>query len=145
MRSWPTTWLSFSPGRIDRVDWSASLTLDADHLLWRSYERSFGHRLAVTGGTYWQKNFGSHWIGNVPYEQVYQYQFTLTPWETRAIRNAVKVDSLPALEALTLRAFRALEFSRPCALSWSQIRRRHLLQGRLPISLCFQSFPGRVL
>ena len=43
----------FSPRR----DLSGSLTCDAEHVLWRRYERSFGHRLAVTGGAYWQEHF----------------------------------------------------------------------------------------
>ena len=46
---------------------------DAEHVLWRRYERSFGHRLVVTGGAYWQEDFGTGWIGSVLYEQVYQY------------------------------------------------------------------------
>jgi biofilm PGA synthesis protein PgaA len=57
-------------------DFSASLTIDAEHVLWRRYERSFGHRLAVTGGSYTQENFGTDWTGNVLYEQVWRQQ----PW-----------------------------------------------------------------
>jgi len=45
-------------------------------VLWRSYERSFGHRLALTGGAYWQEFFGAGWIGSLLYEQVFQYN----PW-----------------------------------------------------------------
>ena len=62
----------FSPRR----DLSGSITCDAEHMLWRRYERSFGHRLAITGGAYWQEFFGTSWIGSVLYEQVYQYN----PW-----------------------------------------------------------------
>ena len=62
----------FSPLR----DFSGSVTIDAEHLLWRRYERSFGHRLALTGGSYWQKNYGSAWTGNILYEQVWQNN----PW-----------------------------------------------------------------
>jgi poly-beta-1,6-N-acetyl-D-glucosamine N-deacetylase len=36
-----------------------------------------------------------------------------TPWDTRAARDSVARDSLPAAEALTLTAFHAIEFSRP--------------------------------
>lgn len=62
----------FSPLR----DFSASLTIDAEHILWRRYERAFSHRLAVTGGSYWQENFERGWTGNVLYEQVWQNN----PW-----------------------------------------------------------------
>ena len=62
----------FSPER----DLSGSITCDAEHVIWRQYERSFGHRLAVTGGAYWQEHFDTGWIGSVLYEQVYQYN----PW-----------------------------------------------------------------
>ena len=62
----------FSPRR----DFSGSITCDVEHVLWRSYERSFGHRLALTGGAYAQENFDTGWIGSLLYEQVYQYN----PW-----------------------------------------------------------------
>jgi biofilm PGA synthesis protein PgaA len=62
----------FSPLR----DFSASLTLDIEHIIWRRYERSFSHRLALTAGCYWQKDFSTGFIANVLYEQVYHY----TPW-----------------------------------------------------------------
>ncbi|MFZ1218387.1 MAG: poly-beta-1,6 N-acetyl-D-glucosamine export porin PgaA, partial [Chthoniobacterales bacterium] len=62
----------FSPSR----DLSGALTCDAEHVIWRRYERSFGHRLAVTGGAYWQEDFGTSWIGSILYEQVFQYN----PW-----------------------------------------------------------------
>ena len=45
-------------------------------MIWRRYDRSFGHRLAVTGGAYWQEDFGTSWIGSILYEQVFQYN----PW-----------------------------------------------------------------
>jgi poly-beta-1,6 N-acetyl-D-glucosamine export porin PgaA len=62
----------FSPSR----DLSGALTCDVEHVVWRRYERSFSHRLAVTGGAYWQENFGTSWIGSILYEQVFQYN----PW-----------------------------------------------------------------
>lgn len=62
----------FSPRR----DFSGSITCDAEQVLWRSYERSFGQRFAVTGGAYWQEFYDTGWIGSVLYEQVYQFN----PW-----------------------------------------------------------------
>jgi biofilm PGA synthesis protein PgaA len=57
-------------------DFSGSVGLDAQHVIWRKYGRSFGHRLVVTCGEYWQEGFGAGWIGSVGYEQVYQN----SPW-----------------------------------------------------------------
>ena len=59
-----------------RRDLSATLTCDAEHIIWRHYERSFSHRLAVTAGAYWQKSFNTGVIGSVLYEQVLRYD----PW-----------------------------------------------------------------
>jgi len=59
----------FSPLR----DFSAALSVDAEQMLWRRYERSFGHRLVLTSGGYWQQDFGGAWTGSVLYEQVYQH------------------------------------------------------------------------
>lgn len=53
-------------------DFSAMVALDAEHVIWRSYERSFGHRLIPSIGNYWQKNYGNDWVGSIAYEQVYK-------------------------------------------------------------------------
>lgn len=60
-------------------DASAALTLDNEWLLWRRYRRAFSHRLALTGGMYWQKDFGSDPIGSLLYEHIWQadYRFDL--------------------------------------------------------------------
>ena len=60
----------FSPQR----DLSATLTVEATQILWRRYERSFSHRLALTGGAYWQEGFGGDGIGSILYEQTWQGQ-----------------------------------------------------------------------
>jgi poly-beta-1,6 N-acetyl-D-glucosamine export porin PgaA len=56
----------FNPER----DLAMAVALDAEHVIWRDYERSFGQRLVLTGGGYWQKGFASGAIGGVLYEQV---------------------------------------------------------------------------
>ncbi|MFL6528752.1 MAG: poly-beta-1,6 N-acetyl-D-glucosamine export porin PgaA [Chthoniobacterales bacterium] len=85
----------FSPLR----DFSASLTIDAEHVLWRRYERSFGHRLAVTGGSYWQENFGSGWTGNILYEQVWQRQpWCELRWGVQFRRAIYDGDSTPSID-----------------------------------------------
>ncbi|HSI14868.1 MAG TPA: poly-beta-1,6 N-acetyl-D-glucosamine export porin PgaA [Chthoniobacter sp.] len=62
----------FSPRR----DLSAAITCDAEHILWRHFERIFGHRLTVAGGAYWQEFFDTGWTGSVLYEQFFRYD----PW-----------------------------------------------------------------
>jgi biofilm PGA synthesis protein PgaA len=55
----------FNPAR----DLELGAVLDNEWMLWRRYERSFGHRLQVGAGDYWQKNFGSDMTWMVSYEQ----------------------------------------------------------------------------
>ena len=47
--------------------------LDNEWMLWRRYERSFGHRLQVGAGQYWQKNFGSSTSWLISYEQQFKW------------------------------------------------------------------------
>jgi biofilm PGA synthesis protein PgaA len=47
--------------------------LDNEWMLWRRYERSFGHRLQVGAGQYWQKNFGSSTSWILSYEQQFKW------------------------------------------------------------------------
>lgn len=54
-------------------DFSATVGLDAEHVIWRHYESSFGQRLVVSAGSYWQDGFGTGWIGSILYEQVYRH------------------------------------------------------------------------
>lgn len=58
----------FSPER----DFSAELTLDNRWLLYRRYDFSFGHRLALSGGGYWQRDFGGHPVASLLYEHNWQ-------------------------------------------------------------------------
>lgn len=54
-------------------DLSAMIALDAEHVIWRRYDRSFGQRLILSGGNYWQANYGNDWVGSVTYEQVFKH------------------------------------------------------------------------
>ena len=58
----------FNPSR----DRSLSLGVEADHLTWRRYERSFNQRLVVTVGNYWQQGYGSGAVGGLRYEHVWR-------------------------------------------------------------------------
>jgi biofilm PGA synthesis protein PgaA len=53
----------FNP-KSDRSLW---LTAAVENLTWRSYDRSFRQRLALTGGRYWQQFYGSGAIESVEY------------------------------------------------------------------------------
>lgn len=59
----------FNPSR----DRSFSLGLEADHLTWRRYERSFHQRLVATLGSYWQQGYSSGAVGGVRYEHVWRH------------------------------------------------------------------------
>jgi biofilm PGA synthesis protein PgaA len=85
----------FSPLR----DFSGSVTIDAEHVLWRRYERVFSHRLALTGGSYWEKNFGADWTGNILYEQVWQNNpwFELR-WGVQLNRSVYDGDVTPSVQ-----------------------------------------------
>ena len=59
----------FNPSR----DMEVSAILDNVWLLWRRYDRSFGHRLQVGVGEYWQQNFGSNTSWLISYEQQFKW------------------------------------------------------------------------
>ena len=48
----------------DRSLW---LTGAAEQLVWRDYDRSFRHRLALTAGSFWQKDYGSDGVQAIEY------------------------------------------------------------------------------
>ena len=54
-------------------DVDTKIILDNEWMLWRRYERSFGHRLQVGAGQYWQKNFGTGSTWSVSYEQQFKW------------------------------------------------------------------------
>jgi biofilm PGA synthesis protein PgaA len=88
-------------------DFSGNLTLDAEHVIWRHYERSYGQRLALSAGGYWEKGYGASWIGNILYEQVFKYD----PWVevraglqlNRAVYDGERTPSLESYLRITLR------------------------------------------
>jgi biofilm PGA synthesis protein PgaA len=67
-------------------DLAADLTLNNEWLLYRRYEYSFSHRLALTAGTYHQEDFGSDNTWALQYEQRWNPndQFDLVYGVTRA-------------------------------------------------------------
>jgi biofilm PGA synthesis protein PgaA len=65
----------FNPSR----DRAPSLAFNADHLVWREYERSFSQQLQLAAGSYWQQGFGSAATGSVLYQHTWRWQPT-TEW-----------------------------------------------------------------
>ncbi len=65
----------FNPDR----DLSAALTLDNLHRLYRRYDRSFSHRLTLTAGNYWQKDYDDDYFAGFAYEHIWEAteRFTL--------------------------------------------------------------------
>ena len=57
----------FSPKR----DLAVNLVAQGERVLWRRYERSFGHRLVAGVGNYWQESHGSGLIAEVTYQQFF--------------------------------------------------------------------------
>lgn len=53
-------------------DVSANLSVEADHILWRRYERSFRHGLTAGAGSYWEAHYRPDWVGQISYQQTFQ-------------------------------------------------------------------------
>lgn len=66
---------SQSPGPyfMPERDAAATVTLVNEWIGWRRYRRSFTHRLALGGGSYWQEDFGASAIGDIRYEHEWQW------------------------------------------------------------------------
>jgi len=66
----------YNPAR----DFSAALTLDNLHRLYRRYDRAFSHRLSLTLGNYWQKDFADGYLAGAAYEHIWEaaQRFELT-------------------------------------------------------------------
>ncbi len=52
-----------------REDLSGSVTLSANHILYRRYSFVYSHRLSVTGGEYFESGFAGGFAGSLYYEQ----------------------------------------------------------------------------
>ena len=59
-------------------DQSLWLTAAVENLAWRSYERSFRQRLALTGGRYWQRHYGSGSIETIEYSHRWELERDLS-------------------------------------------------------------------
>jgi biofilm PGA synthesis protein PgaA len=57
-------------------DQAATLALEAEHVIWRRYDKSWTQRLVVSGGNYWQEGYGSGGIYSISYEQRYRFDPT---------------------------------------------------------------------
>jgi biofilm PGA synthesis protein PgaA len=54
-------------------DFSGRLILKGGHILYRHYDTSVTHDLTLGGGIYTEEGYDSDWVGNIGYEQQYQY------------------------------------------------------------------------
>jgi biofilm PGA synthesis protein PgaA len=61
----------FNPER----DFTATLTLGNLQRLYRRYDRVFSHRLDLTLGSYWQKNFASDYLAGFAYEHIWEFAY----------------------------------------------------------------------
>jgi biofilm PGA synthesis protein PgaA len=61
----------FNPER----DFSAALTLGNLQRLYRRYDRVFSHRLDLTLGNYWQKDFASDYLAGFAYEHIWEFAY----------------------------------------------------------------------
>lgn len=59
----------FNPSR----DFSAFSAVQAEHILWRRYERSFRQRFSAGAGAYWQRNYPMGVLANATYEQAFRF------------------------------------------------------------------------
>lgn len=53
-------------------DFAAALTLDNRQRLYRRYDRAFSHRLALTLGNYWQKDYSDDYLAGAAYEHIWE-------------------------------------------------------------------------
>jgi len=80
----------FNPSR----DRSFSLGAQADHVIWRRYERSLSQSLSATVANYWQQGYGSGAVGGLRYEQVWRND-PLTEWRYGAELARSSYDGVP--------------------------------------------------
>ena len=75
-------------------DRAVTLSLEADQVLWRWYERSFSHNLSVSAGNYWQQGFGSGAVGSLRYQQAWRHD-PLTEWRYGVTFGRAIYDGVP--------------------------------------------------
>jgi biofilm PGA synthesis protein PgaA len=80
----------FNPSR----DRSFSLALEADHVIWRRYERSLSQNLSATVANYWQQGYGAGAIGGLRYTQAWRHD-PLTEWRYGIELNRSIYDGVP--------------------------------------------------
>jgi len=61
----------FNPGH----DFTASLTLDNLQRLYRWYDKVFSHRLSLTIGNYWQKDYADDYLAGLAYEHIWEFAY----------------------------------------------------------------------
>jgi hypothetical protein len=54
-------------------DFSAFLSLDAVHTMWRRYEKAFRQHISGGAGSYWEQDDGTHAIFTAAYEQILEF------------------------------------------------------------------------
>lgn len=81
--------------------------VDADHIIWRRYERSFRQHVSLGAGGYWQQHYGTAPIAGAAYEQVFEFNSTMDlrygASYTRRVYDGGPVKSLTLSVALTRR------------------------------------------
>jgi biofilm PGA synthesis protein PgaA len=85
----------FNPSR----DALVLIGLEADHVAWRRYERSFSQRLVVNAGSYWQQGYASGAVGGLRYEHVW-HNNPLTEWRYGIELDRSRYDGVPERTAI---------------------------------------------
>jgi biofilm PGA synthesis protein PgaA len=93
----------FNPTR----EFSFYAGVDADHIIWRRYERSFRQHVSLGAGSYWQQHYGTAPIAGAAYEQVFEFNSTMNlrygASYARRVYDGDPVDSLTLSIAMTRR------------------------------------------
>ena len=79
----------FNPVR----DRSVSVDLEANHQIWRRYERSLNHQLVLALGSYWQQDYGAGAVGGLRYQQRLRFD-PLTEWRWGLEFNRSRYDGV---------------------------------------------------
>jgi len=85
----------FNPAR----DTLVSIVIEADHVAWRRYERSFSQHVVVNAGSYWQQGYSAGTVGGLRYENVWRNS-PLTEWRYGIELNRSRYDGMPERAAI---------------------------------------------